>query len=244
MTLDRPTMEERYTRAVNATSLVLKERTQSACDILIAAGKSDPLAISLYRLSVEFDEARSDARLAWRNDEHTRRAAKDAGKRGAKKAQGELIAQAEANATMARAFVMLRLKSLASTKQQFGEWVDRWATERRFLHLGSVPLDLAGLKAWRERYAARQAIIGKLAGRVLDVLLDPLCPPCEGRAFTGGYDGKAVLVCRQCKGTPGRRTTDDLGNSPEQNAFCEFLLSKCERMLSEVEQEMKALLRV
>lgn len=244
MTLDRPTMEERYTRAVNASSLVLKERTQSACDLLIAAGKvSDPLAISLYRLSVEFDEARSDARLARRNDSDTRQEAKAAGKRGAKKAQAALIEKAEDDAKVARAFVLLRLKSLAGTKRDFGEWVDRWATERRFLHLGPVPLDLAGLKGWRERHASRQLILGKLTGRVLDVVIDPLCPPCEGRTFTGGYDGKPMMVCTQCKNSPGRRSTKDLGHTEAENAFCAFLLAKCERMLSEVEQEMKALLK-
>lgn len=58
---DKPTIAERYSRAIESSDLRVRE-TRGDVDVLIAAGWSEGLGTLLYRLMVEFDGVRADVR--------------------------------------------------------------------------------------------------------------------------------------------------------------------------------------
>ena len=241
---EAPTQQERYLCATNSKRLIVIERRETDVDLLIAAGwAGSPLAADLYRLIARFDEARGEVRQAGAAHDSTLAAAKVASRRGAKQKSETLKLRAEDEAKIARAFIMIKLGGLAETKEAFGQYVFRLAAQRRFMDVGAPPPDLSALKLWRERLRARARILFMLSGRMLDVLIDPICPSCNGRGETGGYDGKIQALCRQCRRSDvvGRRVTKELGNTPQENAFCDHVLGCCERMLDEMDAEMRRL---
>jgi hypothetical protein len=96
------------------------------------------------------------------------------------------------------------------------------------------------LRQYGEQQAARRGFddspdaVRKLVGRVLDLVLDPLCPVCCGVGSFGGY-GKVKTLCGKCKGSTRRRI--DFGGI-EQQVFGAWMLADIERKLSRVDQLM------
>ena len=126
--------------------------------------------------------------------------------------------------TAERVFVLSHLKSLPAAKEAIGKMAVFQATRRRFMRPDA------------------DALI--LAGRVIDVFLDPNCSHCEGRGFTGGgrhEDSGPQVICRPCGGSGKRRA--NIGRDDEERKFGAFLLSELERMTSEVEISMARFLR-
>lgn len=123
-----------------------------------------------------------------------------------------------------RVLVLSRLKSLPATRDALGEIAVIQATRRRFMRPDADAL--------------------VIAGRALDVFLDPNCGHCDGRGFLGGgrhEDSGPQMLCRPCGGSGKRRNT--IGRDDEERRFGAFLLSELERMTSEVEVSMARFLR-
>jgi len=234
------------------------------------------LASSLVRLMAEYDEVRGQRAVARRNfeeadtKERARAEATTAVNReaGQRARRGEapmnpdemracVASAAEAmrdqiahDAKMAHAFVLMRLKSLASTKQEFGAWALTMAWRRGFMDVGPMPMvdpEKSGLvAAWRKGKRAQQAVTLTLAGRVLDLLLEPNCYRCEGRGFNGGYDRSPQKICNDIRkggcGGSGKRSTR-LGNCKEQEDFAAYLMMEVDIMLGRVSREMQQRLR-
>jgi hypothetical protein len=118
-----------------------------------------------------------------------------------------------------KVLALLELKTLRSTKEALG--------------------DLALTQATRVRFARADAEVLKVAGRVLDAFLDPNCPRCDGRGFSGGgrheQSGPQVL-CRPCGGTGKRR--GQMGRDDEERRFAGGLLSDIEQKAALFEQQM------
>lgn len=226
----------------------------------------------LFRLMVEYDEVRGQRAIARRNydsantHENARAVASDAVTREANrrqrlgeskmtpeelqacmvKAAEDMRDQIAHNAKMAHAFVLMRMQSLASTKQAFGEWAMQMAIRRRFMDVGPMPVvdpEKSGLvAAWRKGKAEQQRVVLALAGRVLDLILDPNCYRCEGRGFNGGYDRSPQKICNDMRkggcGGSGRRSTK-IGKTKEEDDFAGYLLMEVDIMLGRVTREMK-----
>lgn len=166
---DRPTIAERYSRAVRSHHLEVKA-SPGDVDVLIAAGwlHRDDIGGHLLRTRLEFDAARADARRA----EKLAAKVHQAGSR------------AEHAATTALLLVLMEMRSLGGTKQALYHYANRQAT---FEGLMRDPEDIA-----------------QVAGRALELWLDPLCRACDGRGFTGGY-GVPTVLCTRCSGTGAHR---------------------------------------
>lgn len=234
------------------------------------------LASSLVRLMAEYDEVRGQRAVARRNYEaadtkdHARIEATTAINReaGQRARRGEAPMEADElracvaraaeamrdqiahDARMAHAFVLMRLKSLATTRQEFGEWAMQMAIRRRFMDCGPMPMidpERSGLVgAWRKGKRAQQTVVLALAGRVLDLVLDPNCYRCEGRGFNGGYDRNPQRICNDMRkggcGGSGKRSTK-IGKTKEEDDFAGYLLTEVEIMLARVTREMRERLR-
>lgn len=205
-------LEERYIAAAASSHLRLSLEQAGAVDLLISAGwVRDGLATGLYRLRGEFDNAKATIRQQQTryNDLH---AQANARRRAAGKHDEEaasLCAQAETEALTARALILMQLKSLDGVT-------------RALRHFG-------------EKQASRRGFGGdnvhRVTGHALDLMLDPLCPHCDGVGFFGGF-GKAKTLCTKCRGSTRRRV--DFG-SIEAQAFGVFILADMERKLARVE---------
>ena len=154
------------------------------------------------------------------------------------------------DAKMAHAFALMRLPSLASTKQAFGEWALMLANKRRFMDVGPMPsVDPEKsmlVSAWRKGKREQSAVVLALAGRVLDLVLEPNCYRCEGRGFNGGYDRNPQRICNDMRkggcGGSGKRPTK-VGKTKEEDDFAGYLLTEVEIMLGRVTREMRERLR-
>lgn len=256
---DRPTLPEQYTRAMNSSRLVLAERTRGDVDLLIAAGwVRDDLATKLYRLACEFDAARGEQTQARRRIAVATAEADELEKKAAKqKKAGQTLDALEtselaedmrkeiANQLVSeRAFLMMRLKSLESTKEALGAWAMERAIATRFKSPGPLPTEAgptlpARMRAWRGVVRDRAACVARISGRVLEVYLDNLCAPCQGRGFNGGFGGPQK-ICRACSGSGHRKPARD-DSGPEMN-FAHFLLAEIEGMQDGVERAMRRFL--
>lgn len=125
---------------------------------------------------------------------------------------------------MSRYEILSRMRSLVPATLALGRHACVQATKRKFMQPDEVVL--------------------KVTGRVLDVWLDGLCSPCEGRGFTGGgrheQSGPQIL-CRACKGTGHRR--HNLGKTPAEVEFAGFLLADMQERMTGVETMMRRFLR-
>jgi len=230
----------------------------------------------LFRLMAEYDEVRGPRAIARRNfetsdtREHARVVAADAvtregnrrerlgeSKMTPEELQACMVKAAEAmrdqmahDARMAHAFVLMKLKSLSSTKQAFGEWAMVLAGKRRFMDVGPMPLvdpEQSGLvAAWRKGKKAQHTVVMALAGRVLDLLLDPNCYRCEGRGFNGGYDHSPQKICNDMRkggcGGSGKRNPR-IGKTKEEDDFAGYLMMEVDIMLGRVTREMNQRLK-
>lgn len=69
MSTEAPTIAERYSLAVSSSNLKSEAHSRGPVDLLIAAGWSDSLGVSLYRLQGEYDTAaREIARMSNETD--------------------------------------------------------------------------------------------------------------------------------------------------------------------------------
>lgn len=121
-----------------------------------------------------------------------------------------------------RLLILQKLKTLDEAKGALARFSVQQATKRRFMQPDDVVL--------------------KLAGRVLDVHLDPLCHHCDGRGSNGGaHRGEMKQICRPCKGTGHRK--DGVGRTAEERQFGGFLLAELERVAQRAGGEMARALR-
>ena len=235
-----------------------------------------PISALLLRLMAEYDEVRGPRAIARRNfeagntREHARTEAatavnREAGRRARAgeqqmtpdeirdcvlKAADAMRDQVAHDARMAHAFVLMRLQSLASTKQAFGSWAMTLANKRRFMDVGPMPIDDPDksplMAMWRKGKRAQQTVVLALAGRVLDLVLDPNCYRCEGRGFNGGYDRNPQRICNDMRkggcGGSGKRNTK-IGKTKEEDDFADYLMMEVDIMLGRTTREMNQKLR-
>jgi hypothetical protein len=81
--------------------------------------------------------------------------------------------------------------------------------------------------------------VSAIAGRVLDLMLDPTCPTCSGRGFTGGY-GVPQIRCASCRES-GKRAL--MWETDEAEAFGRLLQTSLERKTAQALTQMHRLLR-
>lgn len=126
-----------------------------------------------------------------------------------------------AKALIDRVLILSALGSLATARQQLGGYAITIATRRSFMEPDDKVLILAG--------------------RALDMYLDPTCEKCEGRGKNGGY-GSPEVICRSCGGS-GKRTIQNSINTEAQRNFVSHLIACLEMLTSNTEAEIGKLLR-
>ena len=77
--------------------------------------------------------------------------------------------------------------------------------------------------AIRHEWGLEPAVIVKMAWQALSSWLDPICAPCDGRGFTGGYDGPQV-ICTRCRGSGKRR--DNIGKHDAERRLVTWLVAQ------------------
>lgn len=205
---EAPTIQERYGKAINSSHLEVSTIQRGDVDVLIAAGfvHSRMMGVQLYRLAAEYDSVRAEMRTTANNS-----------------ATEQLL-------------ILMRVKSLSATKQALVEWAMMEAVKRKFMDPGVMPLPLPDMKVWRERLNQRDKITAELAGRALRAFLDPHCPKCTGRGFSGGY-GSPQIACKPCKGSG--KTRESISKIPTEVRFGFHLVDEMERMTTAVEGLMR-----
>lgn len=114
-----------------------------------------------------------------------------------------------------RLLVVMNLKTLRETRQALGNFAVMTATRRRFM--------------------MNDDAVNKIAGRALDVHLNPHCHHCQGRGFNGGsHRGEKKDLCRPCGGSGHRR--DGLGKDQDERNFAALLLTEMARVTNEAER--------
>jgi hypothetical protein len=237
MTDERAGIKERYTRAMGASRLIVSERPGDV-DLLIAAGwVQEGLATSLYRLMAEYDTARGDRRVAegeQRRLSNVRAdALQEADRLANKRIEPEREAalrqlaqtsgqEAEHAAIQARAFMLLQLKTLNSTKQAVFRYADQAATRRGLVSV--TPQDVA-----------------RIVGAVLGALLDPLCPGCQGSGKVGTYPNQHLHTGKGTCGGSGRRKVE-FAKDAVGDLFGRWLVADLERKAARVDQLMRKFL--
>ena len=258
MSDEKPGLIERYSSAINSSHLELNPIRRGAADFLLAIGmcrgmdgEREVLGSMLMRLMCEFSLAKGEYLQARRNQANMLAQSKE---QKDVECSAELAHQAEVDALSAHQHILLKLPSLAQTKEAFGRWCAIHATKHGFMPIGAMPTENAGFvgiatpvkfSAWRVAHVNRSEVIRILAGRVLDVFLEPTCIRCSGRGFSGGYNGGPQIKCNTrggCGGS-GKRPIDNIGNSREQHEFSYYLYGQAERLLTNVEIQLAERLR-
>ncbi len=126
-----------------------------------------------------------------------------------------------ATALIDRVLILSALGSLATARQQLGGYAITIATRRSFMEPDDKVL--------------------KLAGRALDLFLDPTCDKCEGRGKNGGY-GSPEILCRACGGS-GRRHVSQATKVEAHISFVQNLISFMEVLVDDTEGQMRKALR-
>jgi hypothetical protein len=235
---DRPTVQETYQRATQSSNLKpTRCGVRGDLDVVGAAAfVPESLGMLLFRLVGEYDRARGEKALyeaeAARLYDAQRKTAKTLeALRQAKKPDEAAILKAEAlheglgrearrEVVTGRVMVLSQLTSLASVKEKLGSLA--------YFMGGNYPFDTKALM--------------HITGRVLDVFLDPTCPPCAGRGFNGGaHRGERQMICRACHGSGHRR--DDVGHTPEERHLASRMLIELSRRMTDAEKCLRAALR-
>jgi len=204
---DRPTIGERYGLAIGASNLRVGERHGGA-DMVLAAGMQDHrLGVILLRLQSEYDTVRGDleraGEIAKQGDVEARRL------KGAELAEQSRRTREEI--LTARCLILIHLKTLDSAKRAVAAFAIRSAMKQRFM--------------------ARNEVVVKLAGRVLDVWLDPTCHVCDGTGWvSSGYHGTFVKACDACNGTGNRR--ENMGTNEASRWFAFLLMGNLQREMA------------
>lgn len=235
---DRPSLDEKYSRAISSSHLEVEAEHRGDVDLLVAAGWTRAtLGTALYRLRAEFDGQRAaywQAETALRQQRQEVRdilrraqALRVADKAGsmalyeqAMQRAEQLAQDAERAALTARALIMVHLKSLREARDATGRYAVQMATQQRFMQPDDV--------------------VEAIASRALAVWIDPTCPACEGRGFNG-EPGAARLLCRACNGS-GRRTVE-LWSTQAGEQFGRALLVNMDRKTEAVNRMMHSYLR-
>lgn len=225
--IDRPTIGERYANATESSDLrVLADRRGDA-DTLIAAGWiSEGFGTSLYRLRTEFDAVKGEHELAEVNLQRQLELARlaqisDDPDLGPKVAEA-IRKQAKTDALTARLFVLSHLKTLNKARNE----------------LGAFALGLA----YGGRCTLNPDEVLAIAGKVLEVFLDPTCHHCEGRCFNGGtHRGEPQVLCKPCRGTGKRR--EEIGRTQAERDFASRLLTRLDMAFAEVDHQLRRFLR-
>lgn len=251
--------ETRYLRATHSSHLEVEADKPGDVDSIIAAGLAETMGILLTRLRGEWDAAAGDTHLYKRAQAEWVRLSRDAAAK-AKQAtdaaerlkKGRQVAKSEDLARMARDIDRheAEAKRQAAESVRFLGEADREINTSRALilmNLRSLEPAKQNLFAFAVRQAPHKACsstpeaLGKLVGQVLDVWLDKLCHPCEGRGFNGGY-GKARVMCPKCGGTGSRRNSR-LGANAAEHAFGLWLLncmdSRCNGSMKTVQRKTR-----
>lgn len=136
---DRPTLPERYVRAIDSTHLEMNLEERCSVDMLVAAGWiKDSLGTGLYRLRAEFDSVRAAQHQA----QHNLPAGGD---------------DAHAAALAAKVMILVHLKSLPGTVAALGRFSALLATRERYMKPDAAVAKIAGraLDAWLDPLCPR-----------------------------------------------------------------------------------------
>ena len=149
-TTEKPSIGERYRRAINSSDLRVRERIQGDSDILMAAGWTSGLGTMLYRLGGEFDEVKGDILKTAANDQ-----------------TGLLL-------------IMMHLKTLRETREALTRFAWEMATKRGLFLDDRAVASLAsrGLVAWLEPNCRTCTGRGKMGG--YDGQPQTTCRACGG----------------------------------------------------------------
>ena len=225
---DKPTPAERYASAMESSNLRMKERSGDL-DVIIAAGcLDDSFASALLRVQVEYDLIRGEHRMAsLRLAQQQARAKQEDGDEvddfgevitTAAQRSEMMMLEAEAAAGTAHALIMLQLSTLRMTK--------------------SMMTVFALTFARRLRFNKPALYITRLAESVLDVHVQPKCPHCTGRKYTGGFaKNERKINCRPCKGSGSRR--DQLGADDADRMFAGRLLMELSALMDRGEEQLQ-----
>jgi hypothetical protein len=234
---DRPTIAERYGLAATAGA---------PSDIIAAAGmQSSRLGAMLLRLQAEYDGVRVALERAGQirprgiqQAHDLRKEAQDCIARSKAPGIGVVAESLERRAAVmlaeaerieeqrtpgeivsARAFILVELKTLRETKLQVG---------------------VLAIKMAKRRGVDPEAAM-KLAGRVLDVYLDPICHHCDGTGLIGSnYRGDSGKECDKCKSSGSRR--DILGNQLAETMLAADLAAELDRQAKDAARRISAAL--
>lgn len=233
---ERPTIGERYTSATESSNLRLGAK-RSDVDVIIAAGLvPDGFGLTLYRLMAEFDAVRGpvDAAKRWVTSqmtlaaylrgEATREAARD------KPDEWRVL-------DLTRNAKQVQEAAVASLRTEFllALTIMRTLREAKYA-VGGFAIDLAH----RRRFNLDDEQVLRVAGRALEVLLDPLCHFCQGRGYNGGGRHEQTgpqSFCRPCRNSGHRR--DAIGKDDSERLFASQLLMQMDAELSAVQSSIK-----
>lgn len=125
-----------------------------------------------------------------------------------------------ATSLTARVLTLAQMTTLPTTRAALGRFACAHATRVRFMRDDRAVLHIAG--------------------RALDLWLDPLCPHCSGRGFNGGF-GAPIQICPKCHGTKLRSPRLDATNDGHE--FGRSLLVQMDRKTERVREAMSRFLR-
>lgn len=146
----KPTLDEKYARAINSTDLRMVDGKAGNADLLAAFGISAGLGSLLQRLRQEYDQVAQDVRRAG-NDSHT-----------------EAV------------LIFMHLKTLREAKNALGQYAMVMATKRRHMIPDREVLVLTGhtLSAWLDHRCRRCIGTGVIGG--YDGKRQLVCRACGG----------------------------------------------------------------
>lgn len=219
-TEERPTTQERYQRATQSSNLrPTRVGTTGDVDVIGAAGMAgDSLGALLFRLVGEWDACKGEKALYEAEAARLYEAQRRAHKAGQTDEAKQLAEDARREVMTGRAMILLQLGTLRQAKQA----------------LFSRVLSLIAEKG----QPSLENVAAALTGRILDVFLDPTCPPCEGRGFNGGHHrGERQIICRACRGSGSRR--DDVGKTPSERFLAALMLAEMSRKMTEAEKSIR-----
>lgn len=213
---DRPSLQERYGNATRSSHLEVKP-TRCSVDYLIAAGWTDDnLGVRLFRLRDEYDSIRAEHRMA----EANLKAEVVAAWKAKPEDKTTMIEEAARAALIARALIMVRLKTLEPARSA----------------LYGFALATAVRSGFPRKNRDNDGIVRMIVGRCLDAWLDPLCHDCDGRGFNGS-PGSPMVICTSCNGS-GRRHVR-LAHDESGHEFGSRIMAEMDRKTARVASMMQ-----